>query len=349
MTPQNHFEKYQPKFRQEAWLKSFLSALTVGAAITFAVALITWFMPANGLWISLATLVVSIAVAMPLYYAKKYKPTVMMGARRLDSMGLEERMITMVEFEENDSCMAEIQRRDAQRVLSEVELSQVHLKVARKMIAIAVVLAVVAAAMTTVTALSTYGFVKSGGQLLEELLPDEPDVYYTVTYIIEEGGYFEGDEIQLVLSGESADPILVIAEDGYAFVEWDDGNPDPAREDMGVTRDLTFTAVFAPLDAEMDGDGDGSDSGEAMDGEPGKGEGDGDSPEGDESQDGDGEQPGDSGGGKYEEWNQIINGETYYREFLEAYKERLLEQLEKHGDELTEDERAIIEAYINLV
>jgi len=158
-----------------------------------------------------------------------------------------------------------------------------------------------------------------------------------------------GDEIQLVLSGESADPILVIAEDGYAFVEWDDGNPDPAREDMGVTRDLTFTAVFAPLDAEMDGDGDGSDSGEAMDGEPGKGEGDGDSPEGDESQDGDGEQPGDSGGGKYEEWNQIINGETYYREFLEAYKERLLEQLEKHGDELTEDERAIIEAYINLV
>ena len=113
--------------------------------------------------------------------------------------------------------------------------------------------------------------------------------------------------------------------------------------------DVTFTAVFAPLDAEMDGDGDGSDSGEAMDGEPGQGEGDGDSPEGDESQDGDGEQPGDSGGGKYEEWNQIINGETYYREFLEAYKERLLEQLEKHGDELTEDERAIIEAYINLV
>ena len=349
MTPNTHFEKYHPKFRREAWIKAFLSALSVGALVTFAVALITWFTPINGLWLSLAALVVSIAVAMPLYYAKKYKPTVMMDARRLDSIGLEERMITMVEFENSDSCMAQIQRRDAQQALSEVELSQVRLAIARKMIAISVVLALVAGAMTTVTALSSYGLLKSGSRLLEELLPDAPDVYYTVTYIVEEGGYTEGDEIQLVLEGEDADPILVIAEDGYAFVEWDDGNPDPAREDRGVTRDMTFTAIFAPLDAEMDGDGDGGDSGDAIDGEPGNGKGEGDSPEGDESQDGDGDNPGDSGGGKYEEWNQIINGETYYREFLEAYKERLLEQLEKHGDELTEEERAIIEAYINLV
>ncbi|MBQ5634183.1 MAG: hypothetical protein IIV11_04785, partial [Clostridia bacterium] len=112
--------------------------------------------------------------------------------------------------------------------------------------------------------------------------------------------------------------------------------------------DLTYTAVFAPMDEETEGDGGEGDSGDPADGEPGEGEGDGEQ-EGEDSSSSGGEEPGETTGGKYEEWNQIINGETYYREFLEAYKERLLEELEEHGDELTEEEKAIIEAYINLV
>ena len=55
------------------------------------------------------------------------------------------------------------------------------------------------------------------------------------------------------------------------------------------------------------------------------------------------------GGGKYEEANQIIDGETYYREVKQLYKEMLLERLETEGDQLSPEERAIIEAYLEIV
>ena len=230
MNPKTNFQKYHPKFRREAILKSFLSAISLGFAAAFVVALVTWFTSLNGLWISLGALVAVTAVATPIFYVKKYKPTVMTDARRLDSLGLQERMITMVEFEESDSCMAQIQRQDAQQVLSQVELSQIRLWIPRKLIAIVLVMAILGSAMTVVTALSSYGLLMGGNELLEELLPDEPDVYYMVTYIVEYGGYIEGEESQLVLAGENAEPVLAVPEDGYAFVEWDDGNPDPSRD-----------------------------------------------------------------------------------------------------------------------
>ena len=55
------------------------------------------------------------------------------------------------------------------------------------------------------------------------------------------------------------------------------------------------------------------------------------------------------GGGKYEEANQIIDGETYSREVKQLYKELLRERLETEGDQLSPEERAIIEAYLDIV
>ena len=55
------------------------------------------------------------------------------------------------------------------------------------------------------------------------------------------------------------------------------------------------------------------------------------------------------GGGKYEESNQVIDGETYYKEVLETFREMLQERLETEGDQLSDEERAIIEAYLGIV
>ena len=59
--------------------------------------------------------------------------------------------------------------------------------------------------------------------------------------------------------------------------------------------------------------------------------------------------PSNSGGGKYEEANQVIDGETYYKEVLETYRELLEERLKTEGDQMSEEERAIIEAYLGIV
>lgn len=350
MNPKQYFAKYYRKFRTEAVLKSLLMGLRVGFAVAFAVALITWFTPINGLWITVAALVAVTAVTTPICYHTRFQPTVKQNARRLDSLGLEERLITMVQYRDDPSYMAQRQRQDAQQALEAVEVEQVRIQIRQKTWITTAVFAVLSIAMIAVSALSAFGLLPSGNELVEELLPDEPEVWIAVTYFVEEGGYIEGQAEQLVLQGENADTVMAVADDGYSFVGWDDGSNNPTRTEFEVQQELTYTAIFAPIDGEGDGDGDGDgDTGDEGGDEPG------DAQEGDQEGDGppsDGESESENvgeGSGKYDEWNQIIDGEKYYREFLESYKERLLEQLEKKGDQLTDEERAIIEAYINLV
>ena len=59
--------------------------------------------------------------------------------------------------------------------------------------------------------------------------------------------------------------------------------------------------------------------------------------------------PSNMGGGKYEPANQVIDGETYYKEVIETYREMLKERLENEGDQMSAEERAIIEAYLGIV
>lgn len=347
MNPKQYFEKYYSKFRLEALLRSFLQGLQVGFAIAFLVALVTWFTPFDGMWLAIAALVVATAAATPIFYFKKFRPTVKQNARRLDSIGLEERLITMVEYQADESYIAQRQRQDAQQALSTVEADQIKIKIRKKTVVSTVVCGVLCVAMITVAALSAAGLLPRGNELVDELLPDPPEVYIAVTYIVEDGGYIEGETDQLVLEGKNAEPVMAVADDGYAFVGWDDGSTNPARSDVQITQELTFTAIFAPIDGEGDGDEEG-DSGDEGGDEPGDGDGDEEGSSSSDSSSSDSDQVG-AGSGKYDEWNQIIDGEKYYREFLESYKERLIEQLQKYGDQLTDLERAIIEAYINLV
>ena len=345
MNSEKQFEKYHPKFKQEAWIKSLLSGLSVGFAAAFVAAFVTWFLPSNGLLIILAALVVATLVSTVIFYGKKFRPTVMTDARRLDRLGLEERMITMVELQAEESCIAQCQRQDAQAALTNIDKSQIKMEIPSRISWTAAVAGVLCCAMTLISILSAMGLFIRGDELMEQIIPDEPDVYIAVTYIVDEGGYIEGETDQLILYGEDAEPVLAVADEGWAFIGWDDGNLNPYREEMGVVQEVTYTAQFAPLGE--DGMADDSDAGDERSpdaSEPGnKGEQEGD---GDPSEDGD---PGNEAGGKYDEWNHIIDGEIYYREFLESYRDRLIQQLQEQGDELTEEEKAIIESYINLV
>ena len=78
----------------------------------------------------------------------------------------------------------------------------------------------------------------------------------------------------------------------------------------------------------------------------GEGEGEGD---GQGNQPGQPGQPGNGAGGKHDHANQIIDGETYYREVLEDYKDQIKEYLEKNRDTLSDDEIAMIEQYLGIV
>ncbi len=65
----------------------------------------------------------------------------------------------------------------------------------------------------------------------------------TLKYECEGGGSIEGQATQYITPGGNGVSVTAIADEGFRFVSWDDGNKSPTRRDLGDT-DKTFTAIF---------------------------------------------------------------------------------------------------------
>lgn len=339
MDPKKYFKKYHSKLKFEAILKSLLMGLIIGFSAAFAMAAVAWFAGFNGLWIAIGILVGVTAAATAIFYLKKFKLTAEGNARRLDRYGLEERLITMVELDGDESYIAKAQREDAKAELAKFEANKIKFKFSTAVIVACSILAVFGSAMITVTGLHTAGIIPSGLELLDALIPDPPPTYFKVEYSADENqGFILGDTKQDVLKGEDSKLVVAFANDGYVFKCWSDGEKSPARIDENVNTLLEFEAIFIPLD---DSDADESEDEEQADDVPEEDGGAGDG-------EGEGE-PTAGGGGKYESFNQIINGKTFYREVLKDYQEIIEEQLKENSDGLTEEQKEIIKNYIGIV
>ena len=342
MNAKTHFQKHYIRLKREAILLSLLRGLTVGLACGFVSLLVLWFTSLDGLVISAAVTVGVTILGTLAFYFFKHKPTVKSSAKRIDSLGLEERLLTMVELENENSVMANLQREDAKRALSSVAPSQIRFKPKKRTLILLIVTGVLFAAMLTVSILSALGLMPSGHEIIGSAVDQAQEVYISVTYEAEDGGYIQGESDQLVLAGSDAEPVRAVADEGFIFVEWDDGYQDPERADRNISSDVVFVAIFEPIEEEGDDDGDG-DGEEKPSDEPTENE------EKSETGQPDDEQSSSGNGAKYEDKNQIIDGKTYYREVLDIYKDLLRERLEKEGDSRTEDEKAIIESYLGIV
>lgn len=339
------FNKCYNRLAREGMLKALLSGLIVGFSVNFVVALVMWFVEPKGLWWSLGAWLVATAITTPFFYVFRYKPNKQEIAKRLDGLGLEERMITMTEFYEDDSFIANKQREDAKAIMDRLDVKTIRFKIPKIIVVPVLVLFVFASGMTTVTGLSDAGIIKGGDEWGEEYLPeifDPPVETVTITYVVEEGGALEGDEVQILEKGEkgaNATPVVAVADEGFMFKEWSDGVSDPAREDLRVMEDMTLIATFVPV---TDGDGDGEP--EAGEGEPG--EGDEPAPPNDEY---DPEQPPQEGAnGVYNENNMVVDNETYYRDIIEVYYQEAMKRLEA-GEELPEELRELIQTYFDVI
>lgn len=326
------FQKHYNRLRVEGIIKALVFGLIIGFAVDFVIAFITWFTPEfNGLWLALCVFVAVTAGSTVLLYFKKFKPTTKQVAARIDRLGLEERMITMAELENDESYIAMLQREDAKAKLSSVDSKRIRFKVSAVAIVAVAILAVSGISMTTVTALSADGKIASGKEIIRDITAD-PDKFYEVSYLIEGEGYIEGDPEQVVKEGESSTPVLAVAEDGWAFAYWDDGSGDenpptePERFDENVRENIVWTAVFMELE-EGDGDGDGDGEGEPSDsdsdapGEPGD-PSDEDSSNGEPKDPADGD-PGNgsngSSGSDKNDNNSVIDGDTYYGDVYDDF------------------------------
>lgn len=353
MQDRSVFEKYYARMRKEGILNALLLGVSIGGAVIVGMSLLCMFTSAS-LALTLAlTLGVGIGVSAGmavLLYFVKFKPTERKMADRADAVGLHERALTMLELQDDASYIATRQRADAAVHIARASGNALaRLSVSIASIVSCSVACAAGGTMTTVSSLMAAGVIPPAITVED---PFVPEGYAAVSYMVEEGGMIEGEEDQLVLLGESAEPVTAVPDEGWAFKEWSDGVADPYRYDTQVTEDLTVTAIFE----EIEGDGDGDD----QDGEGKDSDDDSEKPNDNpndnpnEPSDPDDPQPPpddpdnpDDPQNKYEDKNQVIDGETYYRD-VEGYYAAVVKKLTS-GTELTQEERDFIEKYFGSI
>lgn len=376
MIQKSFFQKHHKRLVTEAILRAALCGLLVGSCASFLAALAAWYYDFGGILFTVAVgLGFGLVTAVVLYFAK-FKPSVEELAYRVDRLGLEERMITMLQLQQDDSVMARLQRENAQEHLKDVEDRKLRMRLPKVVSTLAVVALVLAVGMNAVVALAEGDILPPGAEVLN---PEDPMAeYLEITYMAGEGGEIEGETNQLLLPGEDALPVVAVAEDGWVFVGWDDGAKNPERQDKNVTSGALYTATFQQIGE------DGEDGDEGQDGQNGNGSNEGDQAqdlpaggdsntntdnageagnqgsgqgsdasnqggsqgEGQEQGEGKGDGKGEGAGGKWDDANKFIDGEQYYREQLDYYYE-LAKQIFEENGEIPPELREFFENYFD--
>lgn len=332
---QKKFVKFDGRLRAEAIIKSALGGIGIGGVVAFAFAAAAWFMEFNGVMIALAIFAAAAVIGGIVLYFTVFHPTVIQNARRLDRYGLEERLITMVDLEGQDSYIAQKQREDAMEALKRLDAKRVKYRISLAIVVVGIALTVLFAEMMTLEVLSERGLVPTGTEVWLKVFPPEPLPEFEVEYLASEGGYISGETSQEITQGEDAEKVIAIANEGYMFLRWSDGNANPSRTDLSVQKNISVSAVFIEVPDESDDPDDADEPDDAP----------GDSGQGEESLDSDQE-----GGEKFKEVNWVIDGQTYYRDdgVYDVYYEKMLEIL-ANGETIPEEYKKFIELYFEVI
>lgn len=320
--------RYYLRLKTEGFLKALLWGLAVGFSALAIFGMVHWLLGWKVAWVCAPVGVVFAAVSTYAFYRWKFKPTTKYIARRVDDLGLHERILTMTELEGDDSYIAKLQRKDALKALSLIREDLLKIGVS--------IPSIVAAFVAMI--LGVFGALFASGVFnnFEELNPAVPATY-VIKYEVSEGeGTIVGTLEQTLDSGEMTEGVVAVPADGWRFLKWTDGEGVPYRTDE-VVANQTYYAVFVQVKfAEVTGLGDDIPSDAPGDREE-NGENSQQQPPQNQEQDPQAREE------KYEMVNQVIDGQTYYGDI---YDETYAEAFEKlMDDKYTDDQKDISNGY----
>lgn len=259
----NIFKKYRARIAREGILKAVLLGASIGLAALSVIVFICWFAEFKaGLWIGLGVFAALTAGLSPLFYYKLYRPTTKAIAKRVDELGLEERVLTMVELEGDPSYVAMRQREDTMKALGSVNHMLVKVAVSAALIVTFGVGLVLGTSMATVGSLYAADVIPGGATLVAgEKLPKSYTLSYSVSgsggSIVMYGDDWENEtavsEKITVTEGEDAPAVLAVEDSEHIFVGWSDGVTEAYRRDLNVKSNLEVSAVFLKYVENYDG------------------------------------------------------------------------------------------------
>lgn len=312
MNAKEIFGKHYQRFFAQSVLKSIIGGAGAACAINAVLALLYWMFCFGNVWIGMAVGLLTGGIVGVLLYFFKYRLTEKKVAQLIDRYGLQERMITMLELRGNESTIAEKQRADAIARLADVSAKQIKIKLSTLFTVIVSVLLVVSVTFSVLGILAGANKIPYG----KDLFAQGVDGTFEVVYTVDEGGSIRGEAEQSVGFGQSTIAVRAVADDGWMFVRWDDGETSPERWETNVQSNMQIKAIFAKIEATTPDEDDKDSADDLPTGEVIQEGGGGNSDElGGEEVKGDGE----GGGAKWQDRNQFIDGATYYRDYLEFY------------------------------
>lgn len=345
-TPQDLLKNYKSRLAKEGWLKAALCGMSVGFSADILCATAFWVFGIKLFWICILVFAAVTAIATPLFYFCRFKNSRRQVASRVDMLGLEERILTMTQFENDDSYIARRQREDAINALKSVNSSFIKIAVSASMVVACCVTLVLGVGATTVSAVAD----KSLMDLIREKQKEKDAIENTfhLTYGVKDsvGGRVDGELEQTVKGGEVGKTVQAVADDGYVFVGWTDGYVDATRTDADVKKDLTVNAVFVEIEDNEEDDETVEEKGEGEQGNGSNSDGQpqpGDPSDGSDSSDeaGDG-----AGAGADAASNQVIDGSTYYGDEYSGSLSDAQDSMNSDSN-LSGDEKGVIGDYFH--
>lgn len=243
------FKKYYKKIGRESILKALLCGLTIGFSLMFVCIAASWLAGFKaGIYIGLGLFVAATAIATPLFYTFRFRPTTKKIAQRIDTLGLEERILTMAELENDDSFIAMKQREDAMKAMKSVSSEMLKIAVSVPLIAAVAISATLGTGMTVAAAVAP-----DGGKHFVDGLKEKHT--YEITYTVEGKGWvidFTKKENAALIAAvkERARQQEIDKANGKEVTE-DETLPDTFRTRLGIV----YTAIDETAQATMVLDG----------------------------------------------------------------------------------------------
>lgn len=119
---ENVLIEFKKKAKKQNIIKAWLCSVAISLLFNIPFLIAFWIMDYKYKFIICTGIfIIGISVLFPVLYFKKFKYTEIQLAKRIDDLGLEERVLTMIELKDNNSFIAKKQKEDTLNVLKTVE------------------------------------------------------------------------------------------------------------------------------------------------------------------------------------------------------------------------------------
>lgn len=119
---ENVLIEFKKKAKKQNIIKAGLCSVAISLLFNIPFLIAFWIMDYKYKFIICTGIfIVGVFVLFPVLYFKKFKYTEIQLAKRIDDLGLEERVLTMIELKDNNSFIAKKQKEDTLNVLKTVE------------------------------------------------------------------------------------------------------------------------------------------------------------------------------------------------------------------------------------